>query len=405
MGGAVPAAGAPEGALAGIRVIDFTHMLAGPFATWVLGAFGADIVKVEHPDGDFTRSVGPRVGGTSIYFASVNRNKRSIALDLKSPAAREIAGRLAAGADILVENNRPGVMERLGLGYEALSARNPRLVYASISGFGQTGPLRDRPAFDMVIQAMSGMMSITGAEGGPPVRVGASLGDLGASLFAVAGILAALQERHRTGRGSWVDVAMLDSQLAILENAVARWFNTGVRPGPLGSRHPMVAPFQAFATADEPIVVCVDTAAQWRRLCDAVGRPDLADDPRFAEGSARLGNHAALERELQAAFAARDRAAWLEILARADVPSGPVNAIDEAMAMPQIVARGMISDLGGQGSGRFAAMPVRRADGAGGAGGPAERRAPGLAEHAHEILAEVGYTEADIARLRQAGAV
>ncbi|MCE2481984.1 MAG: CoA transferase [Alphaproteobacteria bacterium] len=405
MGGAVPAAGGPEGALAGIRVIDFTHMLAGPFATWVLGAFGADIVKVEHPDGDFTRAIEPRVGGTSIYFASVNRNKRSIALDLKSPAAREVAGRLAAGADILVENNRPGVMERLGLGYEALSARNPRLVYASISGFGQTGPLRDRPAFDMVIQAMSGMMSITGAEGGPPVRVGASLGDLGASLFAVAGILAALQERHRTGRGSWVDVAMLDSQLAILENAVARWFNTGVRPGPLGSRHPMVAPFQAFTTADEPIVVCVDTAAQWRRLCDAIGRPELIDDPRFAEGSARLGNHAALERELQAAFAARDRAAWLEILAAADVPSGPVNAVDEAMAMPQIAARGMISDLGGQGSGRFAAMPVRRADGADGDGGPAERRAPGLAEHAHEILAEVGYTEADIVRLRQAGAV
>ena len=384
MGEAVTAEGRPEGALAGIRVIDFTHMLAGPFATWVLGGLGADIVKIERPSGDFTRAIEPRVGGMSIYFASVNRNKRSIALDLKSPAAREVAGRLAAGADILVENNRPGVMERLGLGYEALSARNPRLVYASISGFGQTGPLRDRAAFDMVIQAMSGMMSITGTEDGPPVRVGTSLGDIGASLFAVA---------------------MLDSQLAILENAVARWFNTGARPRPLGSRHPMVAPFQAFATADEPIVVCVDTAAQWRRLCDAIGRPELADDPRFAEGNTRLGNHAALEHELQAAFATRDRSAWLEALAAADVPSGPVNAVDEAMAMPQVAARGMISDLGAQGSGRFAAMPVRRAGGADGAGGPAERRAPRLAEHAQEILAELGYTEADIARLRQAGAM
>ena len=398
------AATAPaEASLSGIRVIDFTHMLAGPFATWVLGALGADVIKVERPGtGDFTREIAPQVGGESIYFASVNRNKRSIALDLKSKEGREIVGRLAANADILVENNRPGVMERLGLGYEALSSVNPTLIYASISGFGQTGPLRDRPAFDMVIQAMSGMMSITGTEDGPPVRVGTSLGDIGASLFSVTGILAALEQRHRTGRGKWIDVAMLDSQIAILENAVARWFNTGTRPRPLGSRHPMVAPFQAFATADDPMVVCVDTAAQWQRLCDAIGRSDLVDDPRFADGNDRVRNHAELEPELEVAFASRRRDDWLAILANADVPCGPVNAIDQAMAMPQVAARHMASDLTAQGSGRFAAMPIRNeGDGA----GPCERRAPQLAEHTDEILAELGYSEENIAQLRADGAV
>ena len=207
-----------SGPLAGIRVIDFTHMLAGPYATWILGALGADVIKVERPEtGDFTRAIEPRIGGESVYFASVNRNKRSITVNLKSDEGREIVRKLVAGADILVENNRPGVMDRLELGYEALSAINPGLVYASISGFGQTGPLRDRPAFDMVIQAMSGMMSITGTPDGPPVRVGTSLGDIGSSLFGTVGILAALQERNRTGKGAAIDVAMLDSQLAILE--------------------------------------------------------------------------------------------------------------------------------------------------------------------------------------------
>ena len=392
-----------EGSLDGVRVIDCTHMLAGPFATWVLGALGADVIKVERPGtGDFTREIEPRIGGESIYFASVNRNKRSIAVDLKSNEGRDIVRKLAADADILVENNRPGVMDRLGLGYDALSAINAGLVYASISGFGQTGPLRDRPAFDMVIQAMSGMMSITGTEDGPPVRVGTSLGDIGASLFGVTGILAALYERQRTGRGKWIDVAMLDSQLAILENAVARWFNTGTRPQPLGSRHPMVAPFQAFATADEPMVVCVDTTAQWQRLCDAIGRPELFDDPRFADSNDRVRNHAELEPELAAAFAGRGRDEWLDILEAADVPSGPVNAIDEAMAMPQVAARHMTSDLTDQGSGRFVAMPVRTV---GDDSAPPERRAPHLAEHSQEILTELGYSVDDIERLQRSGVV
>jgi len=391
-----------SGPLAGIRVIDFTHMLAGPYATWILGALGADVIKVERPEtGDFTRAIEPRIGGESVYFASVNRNKRSITVNLKSEDGRAIVRKLVAGADILVENNRPGVMDRLELGYEALSAINPGLVYASISGFGQTGPLRDRPAFDMVIQAMSGMMSITGTPEGPPVRVGTSLGDIGSSLFGTVGILAALQERNRTGKGAAIDVAMLDSQLAILENAIARWFNTGQRPQPLGSRHPMVAPFQAFATSDEPIVVCVDTAAQWQRLCDAIGRPELIGDPRFADSNDRVRNHAELEPELMRTFATRSRDEWLSVLEAADVPCGSVNAIDQAMALDQVAARDMISDLADQGSGQFVAMPIR----IGSQEPPVERRAPHLGEHTDEVLSELDYSAADVERLRASGAV
>ncbi len=391
-----------SGPLAGIRVIDFTHMLAGPYATWILGALGADVIKVERPEtGDFTRAIEPRIGGESVYFASVNRNKRSITINLKSDEGREIARKLVAGADILVENNRPGVMDRLELGYEALSAINPGLVYASISGFGQTGPLRDRPAFDMVIQAMSGMMSITGTPDGPPVRVGTSLGDIGSSLFGTVGILAALQERNRTGKGAAIDVAMLDSQLAILENAIARWFNTGQRPQPLGSRHPMVAPFQAFATQDEPIVVCVDTTAQWQRLCDAMARPELIGDPRFADSNDRVRNHAELEPELMRTFATRTRDEWLAALEVADIPCGSVNAIDQAMALDQVAARDMISDLADQGSGQFVAMPIRT-----GSQEPlVERRAPHLGEHTDQVLGELDYSAADVERLRAIGAV
>lgn len=385
--------------LAGVRVIDLTHMLAGPYCTWLLGALGADVIKIEMPGrGDFSRSIAPFLDEQSIYFLSLNRNKRSCTLDLKRPEGHAALLRLVAQADVLVENNRPGVMARLKLDYASLSSLYPRLVYASISGFGQTGPYSHQPAFDAVIQAMAGTMSITGEEGGGPVRVGTSIGDMGAGLFAVVGILSALQQRGRTGRGGYVDVAMLDAQLALLENAVARYMNTGEVPRRLGSRHPLVTPFQAFPTRDEPIVVCVDTEAQWERLCTALQRPDLMGDPRFTDANARTRHHADLEPLLSEVFRARDRAYWIEVLQRADVPVSPINSIAEAVAHPQIAARAMIATAG---AGRFVAQPIRTS-----AGNPwPERPAPRLGEHTEDVLREAGLTGAEIQQLRQAAAI
>jgi crotonobetainyl-CoA:carnitine CoA-transferase CaiB-like acyl-CoA transferase len=384
-----------QGPLAGVKVVDVTHMLSGPYCTWLLGSLGADVVKVERPaQGDFTRRIAPFHDGESLYFASVNRNKRSLALDLKSDEGKDILRRLAESADILVENNRPGVMDRLGLSYPALSSVNERLIYASISGFGQTGPYRHRPAFDAVIQAMSGLMSITGETDRGPVRVGASVGDITASLFAAVGILAALQERARTGRGTFVDVAMLDAQVAVLENAFSRYLNTGEIPGRIGTRHPLVTPFQAFMAADGPLVVCCDTEQQWHALCATIDRPDLPQDPRFSDGNSRTQNHASLEPILAEIFLRRPRTEWLTLLEAADVPAGPVNTIAEVAADPQIAARDMIASVG---SGRFAAMPVRMPSNARQAG----LRAPTLGEHTAAILSEIGFSTDEIARLRR----
>ena len=392
-----------SGLLAGLRVIDCTHMLAGPYCTWLLGWLGADVVKVEMPGRcDFTRGVAPFLDGQSIYFLSVNRNKRSLTLNLKTEQGQALFRRLVETADVLVENNRPGVMARLGQGYTQLAAVNPRLVYASVSGFGQTGPYHAKPAFDVVVQALSGMMSITGEPDRPPARVGASIGDIGASLFAAVGILAALEERSRTGRGTYVDVAMLDCQLALLENAVARFLNAGDLPRRIGSRHPLIAPFQAFPTSDEPLVVCIDTEEQWARLCHTLERPALATDPRFADGNARVQNHAALEPILIEAFRCRSRKEWLPILEAADLPCGAINTIADAVQDPQVVSRGMVVEVAGKGTtGRFAGIPIRTP--AYGPGG--ETRAPRLGEQTDAILAELGVPPETIAALRRDGVV
>ncbi len=371
--------------LEGIRIIDLTMHLAGPYCTWILGHLGADVIKVERPGGDPARGTGPHVDGESVYFASVNRNKRSIALDLKSPEGKETFGALVRSADVLVENFRPGTLARLGFDDGGLARINPDLIVASISGFGQDGPLSARPAFDVVVQGMGGLMSITGPDGGPVARAGISIGDIGASLFAAIDILAALLERDRGGGARRVDVAMLDCQLALLENAVARHLIAGDVPRPLGTRHPSVAPFQAFPTADKMIVVVAEGDATWARLCRAIGHEELIDDQRFASAAARLDNHAALEAELAAIFRSRRRAEWLKTLEAADIPCGPVNSVAEAVASPQIESRHMISEVrrAGGAAHRFAASPI------GQRGLRAERPAPRLGEHSAEILEEL----------------
>jgi CoA:oxalate CoA-transferase len=390
---------ARSGPLTGIKVVDLTHMLAGPYCTWILGALGADVVKVEMPGrGDFTRSVAPFADNMSVYFSSVNRNKRSIAINLKEPLGRDALLRLVQGADIFVENNRPGVMRRLGLDYPSIVKLNPKIIYASISGFGQSGPYSERPAFDAVVQAMSGIMSITGEEKGPPSRVGTSIGDIGASLFGAIGILAALNDRSVTGRGKQIDIAMFDAQVALLENAVARYLNGGDVPRRLGSRHPLIAPFQAFPTQDQPVVICVDTEAQWERLCKAIERVDLIDNQLFRDGSLRAQNHDKLEPELIKALVKRPRSQWLSVLEAADVPSGPINDIPTVVKDPQIIARGMIVP---QGKGGFVNQPIHFSD----YPDLKQQPAPTLGEHTGAILVECGFSAEEISAMKDQGAI
>jgi CoA:oxalate CoA-transferase len=354
----------------------------------VLADLGARVVKVERPgSGDDARSFGPMVGGRSAYFGSLNRGKESIALDLKREADRAVFDALLARADVLVENFRPGTLERLGYGWETLRERHPRLVYAAVSGFGRSGPYAKRPAYDVIAQAMGGIMSLTGLPGAPPRRVGTSIGDIAAGLFAAIGIGAALHDRARTGRGTLVDVAMLDAQVAILENAVARFLATGEVPGPIGSRHPSIAPFAAFAAADGHLVIAAGNDALFRRLCEVLGRPALAADARFAGNEARVRHADALAGELETALAAAPVAAWLAKLEAAGIPCGPIQDVAQVLADPQVLSRNMVIRAGDT---TMAGNPIKLA----GHPDATERTAaPALDEHRSAILRELGLPE------------
>lgn len=335
------------GPLTGITVIDLTRVLAGPFCTMLLADMGARVIKVEPPGkGDDARHIGPFVAGDSVeksaYFMPLNRGKESIALDLKSDPDRKIFEALLAGADLLVENYRPGVMEKLGYGWETLHQQYPRLIYAAASGFGHSGPLKDRAAYDMVVQAMGGIMSVTGHEGAPPTRVGSSIGDITAGLFAATGINAALYEREKTGRGQKIDVAMLDCQVAILENAIARYFASGVSPGPLGARHPSITPFAAFHAKDGYLVIAAGNDALFARLCRTLGLAGLENDPRFLSNADRTENAEPLAKLIEEALASREVTEWLALLEEAGIPAGPINDVEAVVNHPQIAARNMI---------------------------------------------------------------
>lgn len=331
------------GPLADIAVLDLTRVLAGPYCTMVLADLGARVIKVERPEtGDDARAFGPFVHGRSAYFMSLNRGKESIALDLKAPEDRAIFEQLVAGADVLVENFSPGAMEGLGYGWEALHARHPRLIYAATSGFGHTGPAAGRPAYDVVVQGMGGIMSLTGQPGGPPTRVGSSVGDIIAGLFTAVGVNAALHHRALTGEGMKIDVAMLDCQVAVLENAIARYVATGTVPGPLGARHPSITPFDAFRTRDGHVIIAAGNDRLFEKLCQAVGRPDLVRHPRFVTNELRTRYADALKRELENALNLRNTDAWLPVLEAAGVPCGPINTVEDVLNDPQVAARNMI---------------------------------------------------------------
>ncbi len=337
-----------KGPFSDILVVDLTRVLAGPYCALLMAELGAHVIKVEPPrHGDDSRMVGPFIktksGKTkSGYFMSINRGKQSIALDLKGDADRKIFETLLERADVLIENYRGGTMEKLGYGWESLKARYPRLIYAGISGFGHTGPYAHRPAYDMVAQAMGGIMSLTGHPGAPPTRVGSSVGDLTAGLFAAIGISSALYDRKTTGKGMKIDISMLDCQVAILENAIARYVATGDVPGPLGSRHPSIAPFQAYATKDGHIVIAAGTDGLFARVAEVLGRPELAADPRFLTNPDRVAHWQALQGEIEAALVTRDSREWLAPLEAAGVPCGPLNDVADVMADPQVAARNMI---------------------------------------------------------------
>ncbi len=330
------------GPLAGITVIDLTRVVGGPYCTMLLHDLGARVIKVEAPEGDDGREIGPFVGERSASFTALNRGKQSIALNLKDKADRKIMDRLLANADVLVENFRPGTMERLGYGWEEIHEQYPRLVYAAMSGFGQSGPYRGKPAYDMVVQGMGGIMSVTGEPGSPPSMVGASIGDITAGLFTAIGINAALFHRELTGKGMMIDVGMMDCQVAIMENAIAQFLATGSAPGPAGNRHPSITPFESYRTQDGHVIVAAGNDNLFVKLCAAIGRVDLAEDERFETNAGRTQHADLLKTEIEAALAGKDTAHWLEVFEAVGVPCGPINDIAQALADPQVAARSML---------------------------------------------------------------
>ena len=395
------------GPLSGIVVLDVTHVLAGPFAAATLADLGARVIKIEQPVvGDRARASGPFVEGESTYFMSINRGKLGVTLDLSVPAGRDAFLRLAENADVVIENLSPGAMRRLGLDYSVVSQRNPRIVYTSISGFGQDGPYAAKRALDVVVQGMGGVMSITGEPGGPPIRPGGSQGDITAGLYSVIGILAALQERERSGLGQMVDIAMLDCQVAILENAFGRYFATGEVPRPLGTRHPVIAPFQAFRTADGYVTIALADGRQdmWPLFCSAIDRIDLIDDPRYEDGWVRSRQWDVLEPIIAEALLVKTTAEWLVELEAMGIPCGPINTIDRVAHDPQVLHRGMIADVPHPrlGSVRMTNTPLRMSRTPGGA----ERPAPDLGEHTEQVLRELaGMSDEELAALRKADAI
>ncbi|MBI2202750.1 MAG: CoA transferase [Candidatus Rokubacteria bacterium] len=385
-------------ALDGVVVLDLTRVLAGPYGTMLLGDMGATVVKIEPPWGDETRRTPPFKAGASVPFELVNRNKDGVILDLDHRAGAAAFRRLAASADVVVENYRPGTMERLGLGWDTLRALNPRLVMASVSGFGQTGPYARRGGYDLVTQAMSGIMSVTGEAAGPPVKCGLPITDLCAGLFMVQGVLLALFHRTRTGEGQYVDTSLFEAGVALSVWQAAEYWGQGTVPGRLGSGHPLVAPYEALATRDEHIIVGAQTERLWPSFCEVIGRPDLADDPRFAGIAARVRHRAELRKELEQALATHEASYWLERLEQAGIPAAPILGYDAVYADPQALARGMVI-ASADGTTPLVGNPLKMSR----TPWQLRKRAPALGEDTDDVLQRSGFTPTDIDALRRLG--
>ncbi len=396
-----------KGPLSHLRVLDLTEFLAGPFGTQILGDLGAEIIKIEHFDGDSSRHVPPHyIAGTSTYFAAISRNKKSIVVDLKSPDGIAAVKELALKCDILFENRRPGVLARLGLDYDTLRKDNPGLIWCSVSGFGQDGPDRDRAAYDMIVQAMSGVMSLTGEKGGRPVRAGVPIGDAVAGMYGTIGILAALARRYETGKGEQIDVAMLDVQVAMLTYQAAVYLHSGNVPGTQGREHDSIPTYRCFAAGDGiEIAVTANTDKMLQDMCEALGIPDTLKDPRFADKDARLKNKAALVPLIEAAFLNHKADDLVREFLRRGIPCGPINTIDRALAEPQIQHRGMILELHGEDAAERARVignPIKLRD----SGRTENEYPPRLGEDTRDVLKNIlGYDDAKIDRMVASRAV
>jgi len=384
--------------LEGLKILDMTRFLSGPFCTMLLGDMGAQVIKVEPPEvGDDTRAWAPFIGGQGTYFLSTNRNKKSICVDTRQKQGMDVLKRMIHRCDVFVENFKPGLMDRLGMDFPTMAALNPRLIYCSISGFGQTGPYRDRPGYDQILQGMSGLMSITGTEESGPVRVGLAIGDILTALFATYGILCALHARERTGKGQWVTTSILEATIGILTMQAGKFFATDQPPGPAGNHHPVISPYGVYPTQDKPINIAVGTETMWKNFCRTLGLPEMEQDVKFQKNNDRVENRAELNRLIEKALALKTQEAWVEALNQAGIPCGPIYTLDQVFKDPQVLHQKMLLEIEHPKVGKIpmTGLPVQLSE------NPPQvfLPPPVLGEHTAVVLRDFGFTEEEIEHL------